>query len=477
MVQIKNPLSGGGGGGDVVNGVVEQFLSSGEDIEANTFVEFVQSIGTDGTVITPGSMYFTAVALTDTDVFVEYASSNYPTAVIVSFDGENITVGTAVRLTSASNHYLNPLSVKMTSAKVFVIEGSTVLYGYVCTVAGQAISVGTMTQISSTYGIDSNYRQAIRLDDNNLVLMGAGSANNYYLRATLITISGSSSSVSNNWTFGSDSYGGCWPALDLVETSDTTKAIVCANIRQGGTSSVGNLVVRRFTASYSNGAWILSNWGSLATISASGSTSGPYTGSSTWQPVSSVAAFMINDIVGVVVSYMYYSSGHKGMRATVAVGSQNSTIDIDQTSAAGARQVIFSKKFSSDGKGEIKMLYGTSSGNINNSISLAKIRVDGTDLSVATYPIMDGSYLGDVIIPVETTPLRVLHPASSAYPINAFELTEEAKASQFKIDGLTASEVTSTTPGDVWVLNGGGVILDEPRYIVYNCAFRAERRA
>ena len=167
MAYIKNPLSGGGGGGAfrVVNGVIKQYVSDTENIDANTFVEFVcnwdRVRNTQDTQLNPslaktGST--AAAKLSDSKVFVAYCdttnnSSGDIYGVVCNINGDGtITYGTSTLLASHSSGSASIGIGVMVSSNGMVIVGhadANYPYAVSATVSGDTITVGTNVQLST----------------------------------------------------------------------------------------------------------------------------------------------------------------------------------------------------------------------------------------------------------------------------------------------------------------------------------------
>lgn len=161
MVLIKNPLSGGGGGGgDVVNGIVQEYLANTSDVEAGTFVEFVNTIGANTQLEGSGTTISAeAVALEDGKVFVAFRKGNYGNryAVIATISGGVVSFGTEILLsTNVTQSYADTYaSASPDKSKVLVFwRAKNNLNAVICCgVSGTTITVGTEATLEN--GSDS----------------------------------------------------------------------------------------------------------------------------------------------------------------------------------------------------------------------------------------------------------------------------------------------------------------------------------
>ena len=158
MTQIKNPLTViPGGSANIINGVFEEYLASGEDINANNFVEFVNRLGQDTPVSTTDntSTRISAVALDDKRVFLahSYNSNYYLYGVVLTLDKSGIAVGTDTALVQATRAGYRISAVKLADGSIFIAhsyDSSNYLYALTCSVDGDTISVGTDTALVTT---------------------------------------------------------------------------------------------------------------------------------------------------------------------------------------------------------------------------------------------------------------------------------------------------------------------------------------
>ena len=198
MAMIKNPITVIQKGGDIVNGIIEEYKSSSGTIDADTFVEFVKKVGED-TRLTDYSLYTVStntstVRLDDDRVFVVFArTSKEVYGVVCTISGSTITAGNPVLLFGEAYSGGSPSAVLLANDKVFVSGCSaTGVECAVCTISNTTITVGStktiavvgVTPVTSAVGIGA---------EKVFVIYTFGGA----IRGVICTISGTDVTVGN----------------------------------------------------------------------------------------------------------------------------------------------------------------------------------------------------------------------------------------------------------------------------------------
>ena len=137
----------------IVNGAITQLKADSSTIDKDTFVEFTNSIsrGTDTQLSSASGGYTNAVSeeIGTDKVFVAHSNGGYLYGVVCTISGDTITVGTAVQISTAANSAQYVSITKLDTDKVFLsYRWGSYLYGVVCTVSGTTITAGTETEIS-----------------------------------------------------------------------------------------------------------------------------------------------------------------------------------------------------------------------------------------------------------------------------------------------------------------------------------------
>lgn len=169
LVQAINSISAG----IDINGIIEEYtVASSGNVSAGDFVEFVNeanntptnTVGSTLSTKTGSGEQISAVALSDTKIFIAYRSS--------------------------TNLYM---------------------YGMVCTISGTTITKGTETKLSSV--LHTGYSISVSLLDRNTVFIAHSSGSGYYLYAMICTINGTTITAGTDTILKLSST--CPPALDI----------------------------------------------------------------------------------------------------------------------------------------------------------------------------------------------------------------------------------------------------------------------
>ena len=220
MALIKNPLSGGGGGAslDILNGIIKQYKASHGVIDANTFVEFVNSgpasSGTDTQLSSSSRSYMnSAVLLPNGDVFVAHSGdgTQYQLyGVIVSLAGGQITVGTATQLSNESYSGYTISCVLLDNGDVFIAHSYTnsfYLYGIIVSISGTTITAGSDTRLisDSSNGLRIS---AVLLDNGDVFIAHSKNSSASYLAGIVVSISGTTITAGTDSQYGTINYTG-----------------------------------------------------------------------------------------------------------------------------------------------------------------------------------------------------------------------------------------------------------------------------
>ena len=192
MTQIKNPItvvkSGGGGTVNIVNGIVDSFKANSSTIDANTFVDFIESSlnSSDNVIDSTSNAGNTKVgsALIDSDkVFVVYNLGTTIYAVVCTISGTTITVGTATTIASNTNIvYKTSISGIQQGAVVvafsnYISSSSSNLYTVVCTISGTTITAGEVTMIAQLSAQASYTQPIISMINNSMAVVVTRNSN------------------------------------------------------------------------------------------------------------------------------------------------------------------------------------------------------------------------------------------------------------------------------------------------------------
>ena len=137
-----------------------------------------------------------AVALDKNKVFIAHSSSsvetmNYLYGVVCIINKNTVSVGNDVKISTFQNSGSVISAVALNDSKVFIAHlggSSSVLTSMVCTINGTSISVGVQAQLSGTAN-SGKVISAVKLDEGRVLIVHSYGAN-YYLYGIVCTISG-----------------------------------------------------------------------------------------------------------------------------------------------------------------------------------------------------------------------------------------------------------------------------------------------
>ena len=178
------------GGGDVVNGLIENYKAASSTIDANTFVQFVDMIGSEtDTRLSTGSasyQYASAVQIDTNKVFIAHRSGDYLYGIVCTISGNTITAGTDTQLSTVTSSYEYTSAALVDTNKVFVAHrNGNYLYGMVCTISGTTVTAGTDTQLL-TGGTSYSDASAVQLDTNRVFIAHRSGSGLYGVVCTVL---------------------------------------------------------------------------------------------------------------------------------------------------------------------------------------------------------------------------------------------------------------------------------------------------
>lgn len=463
MAEIKNPLIvTGGGGGDVINGVANEYVSDSEDITANTFVKIIA----DETVTfsslpalpsyTNDMVYAQKVDEHTAVLFYTTSSSTYA-AVAKEKDG-TVTIGTSILLFSGlpANRPDNGRAMIGKFADGTVVIASYAGYVYLLTVTEQqtiaigerlAVPGGTPMSFVALDQVSDDSSQGVVISDNG--------------GFTTITLSSSGALV------------GTTTSVPLGNTAMTPFIL-----GSDGRSVIGAYMARSSNNFFYYTALTCANDGALTKVQSSYGGEINHVGQ--YPPLFT----SLSKNRAIVTSYnespLSFAQISTAITATYPSGTESfpyvaNTIPLNYgpqslayNEGGGIVMPVAERIFLLQTDKSISLCVLDTTGNV-----VAKKTVLSA-IPVGSLYYCAAVVLGDrlLIWPVFTA------PSGNVPLVSDSPFIKVAPADDY-VDGITTTDITSTKPGTVWLLNSerGGVALDKPRYIVYNCAFRAERRA
>ncbi len=416
-----------GGGADVVNGIIKNFKAQASTVSAAAFVEFVELTASNDTQLTTTSgqyNYASAVQIDTNKIFISLGNSQYLFGTVCTISGSTITAGTTTQLSTTANSYAYASPVKLDTNKVFIAHpnGTNYLHGMICTISGTTITVATDTQLVTFASGSSPYEYASSvLIDTNKVFISHRSGT--FLYALVCTISG------NTITVGTD-----------TPLSQITNAFQNANAVKLDTNKV-------FIA-HRNGNYL---YAMICTISGTTITAGTDTQLSTvvnsyvWN---SVALMDTNKVFIAHRSGFYINAIVCTISGTTITAGTDTALPAIWTNSyyyASVRQIDTNKVFIAH-QGENSNLYG-----IICTISGTSI-ASGTDTRLST--LTTSCQFASTVL-LDTNKVFISHRGGNFLYSKVLDIYDSPRVieSTSKIQGLTKTECTATTSGQVWVLD------------------------
>lgn len=428
-------------GGQITNGIIEQYKALSTTVPADTFFEFAKGTVADGATAGPttagaagtGGSQEKVIKLDSTRLCAIYMNGANLHIVVQSVGSDGtVTYGSPSLIDTTASNALSQITLVGTDTVVVVYNTvASTSYGYtkavVCSVSGMSVVVGTPVQITSSNLAYGNVAPGVVATSSN---------------SALIVYEDAVSSTSGL-------YGRVYSISGLALTAAGDPGLIA-------TGSFGN---RRLTVDLGNGKFFVSTAATKACIvTVSGTAvsagdaatvvSGPY-GATIYEAMalSSTSVFLAFNYFSADYSYVYgvvlSISGD-----TITAGTQNSIGGRDATyrgiALIGEDKILcVYDALNSDHYAKICTVNGTSFSSTRTT--LAALAQNGTS------PIMGGLIaLSDSLV-IGTATVTGTTNAMSYAIVGPLVI----QASQTKIDGLTAEDITTSTAGDVWVLNTG----------------------
>ena len=452
MAYIKNPLSGGGGGGgiDIVNGIIEQYQSEIADINAQTFVEFVnkwnnatststQELYTSSDTYVGNQM--AAVTLDNERVFVVFSKDNYyyPYGRICAVTSNGVVSGPDIQISTRPAYYSFLKIEALTSSKVMITHKSGTAgtqgfgnpYGIICDIAGGTITVGTDTQISTSY----TYGVSVKKLSESSVVLNAGYAQS--LTSAIGSISGTTITVGTSYSMAA--YTGKLYELDTAIVNQD-KFCVAYEANTGG--SVYAIVGTVTSGTVTSGSALLLSSSLNSQV-----------------PVNDVSIVSQNTDEIVIIYAKFVSSNWQPVGvvgtisgSTISVGSeQNVTVSSNSVAALSMALISNDKIFvansnsNTDGK---YFAYKISGNTLSNLYSLSGRWTYPSNVPMVVSCAMEHDRM---FIATNTG------SAGSASRMVATSVNASGdvlvRESVNRIDGLMATSATTSVAGNVWVLD------------------------
>lgn len=199
------------GGSSKINGIIEEYkVASGGNVNAGDFVRFVDDTYSENVQLSNDNYSGNKtdmILLDENRVFILYVktSSQYLYGAICTILNNNISVGTEVKLSTTNIDCLTAILLDENKAFITYTTGSYV-YGMICTALQDTITIGTKTNLGSASSA-INSLSATKYRENKVCIIYSGyNPNNtatMYLYNTICTVAENSIIVENNVRFPS----------------------------------------------------------------------------------------------------------------------------------------------------------------------------------------------------------------------------------------------------------------------------------
>ena len=447
MVLIKNPLSGGGGGGgDIVNSIVQEYQASTSDVEAGTFVEFVNTIGDRTQFDGSGtSISAEAVALEDGKVFVAFRKATYGDryAVIATISGGAVSFGTEVLLsTNVTQSYANTYvdaSPDKTKVLVFWRAKNNLNAVICCGVSGATITVGAEATLAN--GSDSFAGLGARgvewLDDTRAFLGYAYAG--AYAQGAVATVASDLSITIGTATVLNSTAG----MFDMKVLSPTRVVFVENNT--SGDSSIASLYAYYATVNGDTISTTSRTSISVGSIDSFYSLNSGSRGTLVRINSTDAAALFVGRPYGRQSGIGLWSCRLSTSGSPISAVSGNEIFGYGSTN--GYASAITGARVFAGSDGPYAVI------NYNSgSLKLAKLRPAISGVAIKEFQaIATGSSVntyGGAIIGANGL---VFYGSSTK--LYAYPLISQVKPAEIEISGLTKTEATTSSAGEVYVLN------------------------
>ena len=422
---------GGTGGGDIVNGIIEQYKASTSTIDANSFVEFVNSgltVGSDTTLLNTSNSAnnnstFKAIFIDDNKVAIlhTYTTGSNDYVVICEINGTTITAGVDTEIGYSSD---DSTIVKVDTNK-FMIAGKkgSALSGAICVVNGTTITIGSDTTLSTaTYAYQ--YPEAIQLETNKILLLHRNDSNLYGM---ICTINGTTITAGTDTLVSNSTNAWYRPKATKINNSKFFLAH----------SYGSDFTLRVVTGTISGSAIMMGTALSLISIKDSGRTKPCVT-------VSDNKVLVIHGLLssnaGGIVCTISETTITAGTDTSLPINFGKSTVNYVDVGKYNENQTLITYANYS-GSSELYYLF---------------CYISGTDITTSSTTLINNANSYPVSLASSDNKSVVAHKSDNTnkYLNGAvFSYLYNIRESTTKIDGITKTQATTSTAGDVWVLN------------------------
>ena len=428
LADAINSISGGGSV-VVTNGQIKQYKALSSNIDANTFVNLLNTVvvGTYANMTTLTSSYnsMKAAKIGSDKVFVIFRVGANLYGVVCTISGTTTTVGTYVQLASDAQTSSPDTSVTtLEEDKVFVAYPATDYFpkGIVCTVSGTTVTPGTSVTLLNE-SATSDGMKSVALDSGRVMVTHR---KGNYINAMVCTITGTTITPGTDIQLSNGYVGYNGSSITLL---DTNKVFVA----------------------YRNNNHLYSM---VCTISDTTITPGTETELSTLTYSYDASSCVTLNSSKVFIAHRGADNALNGMVCTISGTTITHGADTPLSPYTGSYLNASAAALSSN------KVFVAHQGGVNSSLGYlygASCFIEGTSIIIGDYRALDTSSYASTsasAVALDADRVFVVHRKSSYAAGNACSISDLlATEATGTIRGLTSTQCTTSTAGDVWVLN------------------------
>ncbi len=409
-----------------------------------------ESIGSNQAIDTSNLKYISTCKLADTKFLLVYNDidgSNYPTARIGTVDPDNKTIsyGTAVVLASSSEYTHTTCAYDTNESRIGIFCTSTTAYSIKAVTgsfSGTTLSMNSFADLGSIDAGGDIFPHALYDPDNNaIVVVVEGAADNDTLTAMEVDVSGTSASVNFSAAKTSTDWRGRTRSMENTITYDTsTNRFVYIFEDEDDSDNVKGIVLANSGTAFT--------WGNA---SSSAGSSSPNT------------AFAIEYDAAANKTIAFWNEGTtvKYAVGTVTGGTTNSISWGTAANAIGttaAHRQVLARHHVASGKTLLAASDGTDLKMYVTTTSGTSVSVSGTSYTIGTDELFDYASMTPEL---STNNESIVIAGSSAsgtdtgksYVFNAGQ-TVGTNLTTSNFLGLAAASISDTATGDITIIGG-----------------------
>lgn len=429
------------------NGVGRRDVTSASgNIPANSFIEVVRESLSEGILTGDGYSIIgsttTSVAycaLDDKRVVVFWVASSVCYACVITLTGiGTMSVGGTNTVSITTNSYLS--AVAISSSRIALVHGTNVKVS-ICEVSGDTVTSLSDTTISTTRNLpDSSTERgkecAVAIDSSKIFIMARGNSNAGYKPYGIVcTISGTTVT----------------PGTETLLSSLTFSFLSCQSVSKIDSSKV----FIAYKANDNDAGY--KPYGMVCTIS--GTTITPGADTLLYDEAATVSN---NSLVGIVLSsttaFVQWENGTDNALYGVACALSNTTITPGTRTALTTGFSPDSNKYNVSSVSKIDSTHvlsiyinSYSRYGMVSEISGSAIVSVGDSVLCVRNSYYNNQHIGAAVLGGQDAVIITAGVTSGTMQAQLIYGPIAAKMAESKVDGMTSQDITTTTPGDVWI--------------------------